>query len=288
MSSFDPQFALDVLLPLAEAAYVADEDQLSLPQGFSVVGQIRLDKAKMTAMVAQAAPSPHQATLLAQLQASSNAFGWVVQNTTTQTVAVTFRGTSDLDDWLRDFDFLAVPYTPVAKYGLVHQGFQSVYVSLASSVQSLLQQVRAECKRLIVTGHSLGAALSELAAPDLLHNANISVAPEVYNFAGPRVGQVDFANIFDVQIDVCFRVVNMWDIVPSLPPSLALYEHVGLAVKLDGGFTLDELVAHSLEKSYAPGLQKFIPNPTAQPKALMAIPAAASAFPNQMLVGREA
>ncbi len=105
----------------------------------------------------------------------------------------------------------------------------------------------------------------------------------MHNFAGPRAGHHDFASIFDVQIDVCFRVVNTWDIVPCLPPPLALFEHVGLAVHVDGGFTMNELVAHSMEKSYAPGLAKLIPQATAQIKTA----AAALSFSTDMMIGRE-
>ena len=120
-----------------------------------------------------------------------------------------------------------------------------------------------------------------------MHNSGLSVSPEVHNFAGPRAGHHDFASLFDVEIDVCFRIVNLWDIVPQLPPPLALFEHVGMAVKVDGGFTLNELVAHSLEKSYGPGLQKLIPPPGALPKTITAMTNAAIAFPDEPLIGRE-
>lgn len=140
---------------------------------------------------------------------------------------------------------------------------------------------------MILTGHSLGAALSERAAPDLLHNTDLGVLPEVQNFAGPRVGDSDFAGVFDMEIDTCFRVVNLWDIVPQVPPPLALFEHVGVAVKVDGGFTLDELVAHSLERSYGPGLEKLQSQPGGESKPLAAAATAAFRFPNEMLIGRE-
>lgn len=285
MSVFDPFFALNTLLPIAEAAYLADPNTLPLPSNYSVVGAITVDQSRLAALAA-GAPAPH-AAFAAKIQASGNNFGWVVQNAAEQTVTIAFRGTSDLADWLHDFDFLPATYEPVPGYGMVHQGFQMVYLSVAASARILLQKAAADCKRLIVTGHSLGAALSELAAPDLRHNSGVSILPEVHNFAGPRAGHSDFAGRFDYEIDTCFRVVNVWDHVPQLPPALAEFEHVGLAVQVDGGFTLDELVAHSLAKSYAPGLEKLLPPPGAQARALMAAPSAALAFPNAILVGRE-
>ena len=150
----------------------------------------------------------------------------------------------------------------------------------------MLEQVRSadqKFTRLIVTGHSLGAALCELATPDLLHNGNVALVPEVQNFAGPRCGHHDFENSFDAEINACFRVVNAWDIVPQLPPPLALFEHVGAAVRVNGGFTLDELTAHSLEKSYAPGLAKLMP----QAVELRREGVAARTIVPEMLIGRE-
>jgi hypothetical protein len=284
MSSFDPLFAHDTLLLLAEAAYVSDPNQLSLPPAYSsVVGQITVNRTMLSPL---AAASSRNVRLLASVE-SAGSFGWVIQNVQEQTVVVAFRGTVDLQDWLKDLDFLPEAYGPVANYGTVHQGFQLVYRALADSLRDLLQKTKGQCRRLILTGHSLGAALSELAAPDLLHNMDLGVVPEVQNFAGPRVGHADFAGVFDVEIDTCFRVVNLWDIVPQVPPSLALFEHVGLAVKVDGGFTVDELVAHSLERSYGPGLEKLQPQPGGQAKPVAAAATAAFGFPNEMLIGRE-
>ncbi len=287
MATFDPQFAHATLLVLAEAAYVADSTQLQLPQNYSVVGQITVNPTVVASLAAAAGALGLHADLVAKMRPTGDVFGWVVQNSKNQTVVVTFRGTSDVNDWLHDFDFLPEAYKPVANYGTVHQGFQCLYLSVRDSVRSLVQKTKGSCQRLILTGHSLGSALSELAAPDILHNSGLGVPPEVQNFAGPRVGHHDFANVFDVEIDVCFRVVNIWDIVPKVPPPLALFEHVGLAVNVDGGFTLDELTAHSLDKSYGPGLKNLIPQPGAQPAALTATTSATIALPNHLLIGRE-
>lgn len=284
MANFDPSFAHDVALRLAEAAYLpATPAAADLPANYSVVGPITVDTVRATTL--RAAATAQQTALLTKIIAAApSGFGWVFQDLPEKTVVISFRGTVSLEDWLRDFDFLPTIYQPVANFGTVHEGFQLVYLVLRSSLMDLLKQVDAGYTRLLVTGHSLGAALSELAAPDLLHNADLTVEPDVVNFAGPRVGHHDFASLFDVQIDSCFRVVNLWDIVPQLPPPLALYEHVGQAVKVDGGFTLNELQAHSLPLSYDPGLEKLIPR---APTALMTASLAAARFPNELMIGRE-
>ena len=287
MSRFDPEFAHDVLIPIAEAAYLPALQPDSLPTGYEPVGPLRVNQIRAAAITAEAmpsaAPAPHVA-LMQSMRKDGDTFGWVVQNTQTQTLVVSFRGTVSLADWLHNFDWLPAQYEPVPDYGTVHKGFQAVYNIVRDSVFAQIRNADQKFTRLIVTGHSLGAALSELAAPDLLHNGGLAVVPEVQNFAGPRAGHHDFASIFDTQIDACFRVVNAWDIVPHLPPPLALFEHVGQAVRVNGGFTLDELIAHSMEHSYAPGLAKLVPQATAR---LRTAAVAAGSDLDEMLIGRE-
>jgi triacylglycerol lipase len=284
MATFLPQFEHDVLLRLAEAAYLQSLNPATdLPSGYDVVGQITAN-LQAAAQLMEEAPIQHQ-QMLTMLAASGPGFGWVLQNAASGIAAATFRGTQNLEDWLHNLDFIPSPYQPVPSFGFVHAGFQICYITIRNSLLSLLDKVGPGCRRLILTGHSLGAALSELAAPDVLQNTNARWHPEVQNFAGPRVGQKDFVNVFDAQIDVCFRVVNIWDVVPNVPPPL-LFEHVGLAVTIDGGFTLNELEAHSLQHSYGPGILKLIPSGAAAPAGILAVPAAARSFPEVALIGR--
>ena len=258
MAQFEVQFAHDVLISLAEAAYLPLVSPDALPPGYEVVGPLRVNQIRAERVMAEATASmasAAQARMLAQMRKDGDGFGWVVRNERESILAVSFRGTVSVADWLHDFDWLPESYKFVDGYGTVHKGFQAVYEVVR---ESMLELVRGEkFARLIVVGHSLGAALSELAAPDLLHNGG--VVPEVQNFAGPRAGHHDFSAAFNRDVPICFRVVNAWDIVPHLPPPLALCEHVGEAVRINGGFTLDELTAHSLAKSYGPGLAKLLP-----------------------------
>lgn len=284
MAAFASQFAHDVLLKFAEVAYLQNLNPATdLPPGYAIVGQITGDLAVATRSMAT--PSIQSQQVLAELAASGSGFGWVAQNVTAGIAIATFRGTQSAGDWLHNLDFILAAYQPMPSAGMVHAGFQLYYMTIRSGLLSLLAQVAPSCRRLILTGHSLGAALSELAAPDVLHNFNARWQPEVQNFAGPRVGQSDFVNVFDAQIDACFRVVNIWDLVPNVPPPL-IFEHVGLAVTIDGGFTLNELQAHGLQQSYGPGLLRLVPAAAAMPTAILAVPAAIASFPAVPLIGR--
>jgi len=254
--TFPTQFVLDVIYPAAVAAYTAmDNASFPLPAGFAAVGRIEAQAQRVQALMA-AASLPQQRIARAML-ADSNIFGFVAWNAATATALVAFRGTRTPGEWLEDFDALPVPYLPVSGAGMVHMGFQLAYEHVRFNVGQLLASGCTGCRRILVTGHSLGGALAVLAGVDIARNVALRVIPELYTFAGPRTGAPDFHRYFQALIPVCDRVVNKWDLVPNLPPP-GVYEHVGQAVVVNGGFTLDPAVAHSLE-SYQTGLQKLLP-----------------------------
>lgn len=59
-----------------------------------------------------------------------------------------------------------------------------------------------------------------------------------------------------------------------------------MVVTIDGGFTLNELQAHSLQQSYGLGLLKLVPAAAAAPMGIFAVPAVTAAFPQVPLIGR--
>lgn len=56
----------------------------------------------------------------------------------------------------------------------------------------------------------------------------------MYNFGSPRVGNGNFALVFDREISNAFRVAVDGDIVTGIPPKTARYKHVGTTVVIDG------------------------------------------------------
>lgn len=50
---------------------------------------------------------------------------------------------------------------------------------------------------------------------------------------------------FDTRVNICYRIVNLWDVVPHLPRLLALYEHEGHSLHNDSGFSMDIVHNHS-------------------------------------------
>jgi triacylglycerol lipase len=258
-TGFHADFALCVMIPLAAAAYaVMNQPGVPpvLPPGFQMTGLIQADETMRQAILA----SPTQSKVAKAMMDDSGVFGLMGRNPATKTAFVAFRGTQTFDDWVADFDALFETYKFVPNGGLVHVGFQAIYSALHDSVVGGIGAAIAGCDDLIVTGHSLGGALAVIAGPDIAKNLTPALVPELITFAGPAAGLADFAHFFDLLIPSCYRVVNFWDIVPRLPPQapFGLYEQTGTHVAIDAGFAL-AVDAHSLQKSYIPGLLKLLP-----------------------------
>jgi predicted lipase len=99
-----------------------------------------------------------------------------------KTISVVWRGTDNIGGWIKDFTFLQVAYPGVAG-AFVHKGFYDVYLSNQPQVKGILQQALQSCPKcteIVVSGHSLGGALSTLSA--LAIKGQTSLPIQVYNF----------------------------------------------------------------------------------------------------------
>ncbi|MUG91358.1 DUF2974 domain-containing protein [Scytonema sp. UIC 10036] len=146
---------------------------------------------------------------------------------------IVFRGTQKTVEWIHDFTAFQDDY-PISNsnqtYGKVHRGFATFY---RNNLQSLVREV---IKRLnpflpcYICGHSLGAALATLAAIDIAlnfpqHKPNL----RLYTYASPRVGDPVFAQTHSQLIPNSYRIVNLADTIPLVPPTKigGVYVHVG-------------------------------------------------------------
>ena len=126
-----------------------------------------------------------------------------------------FRGTASYDELRKDLDYPQVSvdfFPPPIK---VHSGFASIYGILR---QSFLSQFKAlGYKKALVIGHSLGAAICALGGLDLSTNTDAREVA-VYQFGGPRVGNIEFGRYYDTRINMTsYGLINTQDIVPFLP-----------------------------------------------------------------------
>lgn len=136
------------------------------------------------------------------------------------TIMIVFRGTQA--DKKRDLlvDALAFPCRGDGK-GWVHYGFWASFSELRPKIEGWLSKQGGG--RLIVTGHSLGAAMATLmAAP---HER-----AELVTFGSPRVGTRGFAAQFSGR--EVRRYVDCCDVVTSVPPPIG-YVHVTKMIYID-------------------------------------------------------
>ncbi len=162
---------------------------------------------------------------------TSNVINAALVGVTNDAIILAFRGTlppqtdswddfwDAMLDWMNDADAkpVSVPYSK----GQVHQGFADSLESLWSRIMPSLQRLLSSNLPLYVTGHSKGGALASLAALRLLTSEHITPT-EVYTFASPRAGDEDFALDYNSLISSDWRYENTDDIVPHLPPTLAV------------------------------------------------------------------
>jgi hypothetical protein len=165
------------------------------------------------------------------------------------TVALGFRGTdsTDIREWILDFDFIQTPPHFGDCAGCeVHEGFLRGWMSLRGQVVAALDSLNASSSKGIrVTGHSLGAAMANVAAFDLAVSG-YPLAGVIYNYGQPRLGNAAYAAAYIAVVtngttaaaapaapaDVgdaanvrAYRVIHHQDPVPQLPPQAFGFVH---------------------------------------------------------------
>lgn len=138
-----------------------------------------------------------------------------------------FRGSEETGaaDWITDLKFVPVayPFAPAGAANIsVHTGFVEAYSSVRDAV--LQAAKNAAQKQIVCVGHSLGGALATLAALDIKLNVP-GKQVSCYTFGSPRVGNTEFAALYNKQVPDTHRFVNDKDMVPTIPP--LGFKHVG-------------------------------------------------------------
>ena len=151
-------------------------------------------------------------------------FGTIFTQTQSDNIWISFRGSLTSNEWKEDFimkqeslfqtvhlDFLTAN---------VHKGFMDIYTNFRNDLLSTIQQINTNKKKLIIiSGHSIGAAVATLVAVDLAQSGYTNIV--VYTFACPRIGDNTFKTIVDDTLKLqVYRVVNISDLIPNSPLSV--------------------------------------------------------------------
>lgn len=144
----------------------------------------------------------------------------------TDTLFVAFRGSDNIQNWIDNMQVAKIsPYNDSSIE--IEEGFHKAYLHVKSDLFRNLGKLTAEYKThdVLVTGHSLGAALATLLAYDLMMSATHSVS-HLITFGSPRVGNTEFVKSFNTYPLEYNRVTHYNDIVPHVPEELMGYMHV--------------------------------------------------------------
>lgn len=150
---------------------------------------------------------------------------------------ICFKGTDSTMDWKYDVNFIPfkVPNHSGNNYKL-HRGFYMQFESLKEYIDQELQK---KPLNIILTGHSLGAALATICALYIhIQFPDIHIS-QVITFASPRVLCEELGEFYNTELaEKSIRIVNASDPIPHLPPQGPIYQfkHVeGTLIKFRKG-----------------------------------------------------
>ena len=266
-ADFEVKRAIDAYIPILRACYAyfstGDANQV-MPPGYERVANIRVrHEEAVEAMESTESLSPEAAAslrndlrALGQLDiglestngSDPDAFGFVVRETATGAIIVSIRGTQTPDEWVKNFTAIPVPFSAVAGFGTVHLGFEIMWNRIRGDVMDALRNLPT-ATRITFLGHSLGGAMATLGTVDVKRNLN-RPSVDLATVGSPRTGEIFFHKHFDGLIADAFRVAEIRDIVPHVPPAFLIWLHVGLHIPVRSHVTQP----HSLD-SYLEGLR---------------------------------
>ncbi|KAI3979594.1 hypothetical protein MKX01_023878 [Papaver californicum] len=152
-------------------------------------------------------------------------------------IVIALRGTSTCLEWAENVRDLLVSVgddSELSEHGQEHLhakvecGFLNLYKTRGAHTPSLSESITQEVRRLMelykgeslsitITGHSLGAALSVLAADEIKKSVANAPPVAVFTFGGPRVGNRGFANRIKSNGVKVLRIVNSQDMITRVP-----------------------------------------------------------------------
>lgn len=167
----------------------------------------------------EAYPPPPESSLLTTLRLSTEpSLGVVLQNRRDGSTWILLRGSHELLDWYHDarqnqrpFDF----------GGAVHYGFLTIYRGIQLQV---MEKLPAGVKDVVLSGHSMGAAVATLLAL-AIGSQRPRARVTLVTFACPRVGDQAFCDAVDLKVPRHVTLRNDADVIPTLPTAVTPNYH---------------------------------------------------------------
>ncbi|KAJ9068205.1 hypothetical protein DSO57_1031058 [Entomophthora muscae] len=194
--------------------------------------------------------------------------GFVAVNEREKMIVVSYRGSSNLNNWINNamiilvpFDLAKVTNCTIENRLLVHRGFQIMTRSLLSQTREALEPLLAQYKdyKVAVTGHSAGGAIATLMTAALGGSGLIPFKKmTLVTFGQPRVGDAAFTTYLNSQPLTAARVTNGVDPVNILPTQEMGFHHQHNEFFLSRSNNVDTLrVCDASSHTENPGCARF-------------------------------
>tara|TARA_B100001094_G_scaffold263748_2_gene265480 strand:+ start:11689 stop:12369 length:681 start_codon:yes stop_codon:yes gene_type:complete len=140
------------------------------------------------------------------------------------TLFITGPGSESYRDWSLDFQIWRTK-VEYFENTLVHAGFMKIYNSVRSRLLCLMKVLLEtnEINKIVCTGHSLFGAISTIIATDLSIQFDLPVI--CITFGSPRVGNNEFAELFNNNVQLSYRCVFKKDPITFTPLPIR-FKHV--------------------------------------------------------------
>lgn len=151
--------------------------------------------------------------------------GYVAIDNTRSLTVLAFRGSKSVRNFITDVDFPATQ-TDICPSCTAHQGFWDSWVEARVGVLAALKTAAAShpSNRVVVTGHSLGGAIADLAAAEIRKSG---ITADLYTYGAPRVAGKTLSDFITNQnAGGNYRVTHIHDPVPRLPPVVLGFVHI--------------------------------------------------------------
>lgn len=148
--------------------------------------------------------------------------GYVGYLPSDQSIYITFRGSESINNWITNLNAFKTAYASWPECNCqVHKGFYEAEQAILPIVLTAVKSLKTKFPnyKIKLTGHSLGAALTQLTSMDLIKNGY--AVSSVLNFGQPRTGDKAYAQFANSKVDT-WRVVHDRDTVPHLPLSTGM------------------------------------------------------------------
>jgi len=147
--------------------------------------------------------------------------GYIGYTTSQSTIFVAFRGSESLSNWISNLDAVLTTY-PLCANCNVHAGFYAAEKNVINGIITEVKRLKGlyPTYSIVVTGHSLGAALATLVAMDL--DAAAQKPIRLFNFGSPRIFDGPASAYVSSKLTDHSRVTHHKDMVVHCPTSVRM------------------------------------------------------------------